>query len=184
MQKILDWLKTERKTAVLVIAAALVSIVVLWYTNAPRSELVEPEQLDAAVTVVPAGIYVHVVGEVTSPGLYQLQPGQRIADAIELAGGFTSEASLESVNLARTPNDGDQIMVFSIHENKTDDGIISINTASETELERLPGVGPALAKRIVDYREKNGSFSTIEALDNVSGIGPAMLEKIRDLVRL
>lgn len=182
MQKILDAINADRKTTALVVAAAIFALIVLWVTNAPQTEEVVSSEIP--VSVLSPNIFVHVVGEVTAPGLYEIEPGERIADAIDKAGGFTANALVGSVNLARSPNDGDQIVVFSIEDEITGDGLVSINTAKQAELESLPGVGPALAKRIIDYRDMNGSFSSVEGLDNVSGIGPAMLEKIRDLIRL
>lgn len=182
MQKFLDAINSDRKTAALVIAAAVFALVILWVTNAPQSEEVVSPEISVGITS--PNIFVHVVGEVVSPGLYEIAPGERVADAIDMAGGFTANALVGSVNLARSPSDGDQIVVFSIENEDIGVGLVAINTAKQSEFETLPGVGPALAKRIIDYRNLNGSFSSIEALDNVSGIGPAMLEKLRDLIRL
>ncbi|MBT8207428.1 MAG: competence protein ComEA [Acidimicrobiia bacterium] len=128
---------------------------------------------------------VHVAGAVVRPGLVVLAPGARIADAVAAAGGATHHAAVGSVNLATLVRDGDQIVIPQIGEEITADagaGRISLNRATVSDLETLPGVGPVTAQRIVDHRDEYGPFSTLEDLLDVSGIGEAKLAAIRDSV--
>jgi competence protein ComEA len=134
-------------------------------------------------------LYVHVVGEVQSPGMYQLPIGARLVDAVFAAGGLTEDADNASVNLARELTDGEQIVVFSISQEgeaagKTSTGLVSLNRAGDKELEELPGVGPALAGRIIAWREANGGFKSVQDLLKVSGIGESLLSGVIDLVTL
>jgi competence protein ComEA len=134
-------------------------------------------------------LYVHVVGEVQSPGMYQLPIGARLVDAVFAAGGLTEEADNASVNLARELTDGEQIIVFSISQKgeaagHTASGLVSLNRAGDKELEELPGIGPALAGRIVAWREANGGFKSVQDLLKVSGIGESLLSGVIDLVTL
>ena len=134
-------------------------------------------------------IYVHVAGSVKSPGIYQLDSGTRVYDAVLAAGGFTSKANQSSVNMARALNDGEQLIVSSEtnavnFEDSVTSSLISLNQASSSELEDLPGVGPALAGRIIDWRTANGGFKQKEDLLNVSGIGDKLFASFKDLVTL
>jgi competence protein ComEA len=120
-----------------------------------------------------------VVGEVNNPGLYELPIGAKAAEAIEAAGGLTSDAQQSSINLARTLIDGEQVYVLSEELSKSS-GKISLNQATAEQLDGLPGIGPALSERIVAHRQEIGSFRSIEQLTEVSGIGPKLFAKIRD----
>lgn len=143
------------------------------------------------------GVVVDVVGEVNAPGLLTLPVGSRVADAVTAAGGATAGAELSAVNLARLLVDGEQLRIPAPGEivapapaavagagpaGVSADGLVNLNTADSVTLETLPGVGPALAGRILDWRESNGAFASVDELDEVTGIGPAMLAKLRDLV--
>ena len=145
----------------------------------------------------PAKIGVHIAGEVNSPGFHIVPYGSRINDVVELAGGLTQYADLLRINLAAFVYDASQIIVPTIGEDLpetagqqgqqnqsaiTADGRININLANLTELQTLPGVGPVRAQSIIDFRESAGGFNTIEELMNVSGIGPATFDNIRDRV--
>ncbi|HLS00572.1 MAG TPA: ComEA family DNA-binding protein, partial [Beutenbergiaceae bacterium] len=150
----------------------------------------------APSTTTPAGeesVYVHVTGEVEDPGLVSLVEGDRVADAIDKAGGPTREAHVGGVNLAALVVDGEQIHVP--HHDDPDpapqsepggnqDSLIQINNATEQEFQELPGIGPVTAQRIVQYRTEHGGFSSVEDLQSVPGIGPATMAQIRDMVRL
>ena len=134
-------------------------------------------------------LYVHVVGEVISPGMYQLPIGARLVDAVFAAGGLTDKADNASVNLARELADGEQIIVFSISQDgepsgTSASGLVSLNRASDKELEELPGIGPALSGRIIAWREANGGFKSVQDLLKVSGIGESLLSGVIDLVTL
>jgi competence protein ComEA len=144
---------------------------------------------ETANEVIEQFLYVHVVGEVLSPGMYQLPIGARLVDAVFAAGGLTEDADNASVNLARELTDGEQIIVFSISQEgqspgTTSSGLVSLNRAGDKELEELPGIGPALAGRIIAWREANGGFKSVQDLLKVSGIGESLLSGVIDLVTL
>lgn len=134
--------------------------------------------------------FVHVAGEVEEPGLVELPSSARVAEAIERAGGATSEADLAAINLAAIVSDGEQVYVPARGEAPSGGdprepehgGLVNINTASEAELQGLSGIGPVLATRIVTHRETNGPFSTVDDLQAVSGIGPALMSTLRSEV--
>ena len=146
-------------------------------------------------------VIVHVAGEVTEPGIVELAEGSRVVDAIDAAGGPTDAANLAGLNLAAVLNDGEQIMVpdesgtpphpadgtadTSAGANSgagTNSGTVNLNTADDAMLQTLPGVGPAMSQRIIEHRESVGPFTAMADLDAVSGIGPAMMEKLEGLV--
>ncbi|MET4705089.1 helix-hairpin-helix domain-containing protein [Frigoribacterium sp. UYMn621] len=145
-----------------------------------------PRSASAGVT-----IYVHILGAVAKPGLYLLREGDRAVDAIAAAGGFTPSAEQAGLNLARPLVDGEQILVPAVGEAPviapgatSPGGKININTADETALETLPRVGPAMAKRILDWRAKNGRFTALEDLMSVTGVGQKTFDSLKDLVTL
>jgi len=141
-------------------------------------------------------IVVHITGAVPRPGVYALPEGARVQDVISAAGGFLAEADKQFINLARVLDDGEFLEIpyaegFSpviptpipnIIQPGSDSDLININTASTFELETLPGIGPTIAQKIVDYREQNGPFVSNEDIINVSGIGPGIYERIKDLI--
>ena len=144
-------------------------------------------------------VFVHVSGCVNSPGLVELEEGSRIATAVEKAGGTTADANLDSINLAKKVEDGEQIIVPSRTAHQTQDagtasttseaggstsnsGKININTADSAELQKISGIGESKAAKIIAYREANGKFKSVEDLTNVSGIGDKTLSSIRDQI--
>jgi competence protein ComEA len=143
---------------------------------------------------VEAVVYVHVAGAVNAPGLYALPAGARVVDAVASAGGFTGDADRSVVNLARPVTDGEQIVVPRVGEaapaipdvpgGTGDAGVIDLNSADGAALEELPGIGPALAERILAWREEHGRFASVEDLLAVPGIGEKLLEGVRDRVRV
>ncbi len=144
------------------------------------------------VVQAPKTLTVHVVGAVANPGVYTLEEGKRIHDLIQLA-SLLPEADTTLINLAAPLQDGKQIFVpfkgestkgASIPQNagRQGDGLININTAGLKELDSLPGIGPALAQRIIDYRENHGNFAAVEDITKVSGIGPSTLQKFKHLI--
>ncbi len=142
-----------------------------------------------APTGTPAPIQVYVTGAVATPEqMITLPPGSRVQDAIAASGGANDNADLEKVNLAAILHDGDQVDVPIKGEKTlvlaTPSGgvIVHVNTATVEELDSLPGVGPSLAQRIIDYRNANGPFHSLADLDAVDGVGPSLLDQIKDLV--
>ena len=152
-------------------------------------------------------VVVHVVGAVRQPKLVELPSHARVGDALEAAGGPTEDADLGRINLARVVSDGEQVYVPREGEEipseiagpatgvesspsgpgaeaSGDGALVNINTASESELDELPGVGPAIAARIVEHRTTNGPFSNIEQLQDVKGIGPAIFEELRERITI
>jgi competence protein ComEA len=138
-------------------------------------------------------VVVDVVGAVRRPGLYRLGQGSRIADAVARAGGATGRADLAQVNLAAPLADGEQVVVprrgaaglsggGAPTASGSPAGPVQLSTATLEQLDTLPGVGPATAQKILDYREKHGAFSSVDELDAVPGIGPKRLEQLRELV--
>lgn len=127
-------------------------------------------------------LVVDVVGAVRSPGVVELPAGSRVRDAVEAAGGL-KPGEIAGVNLARLLVDGEQVVVGQQASSATG-GKVNLNTASAADLEDLPGVGPVLAERIVGYREAHGPFRSVAALDAVSGVGPALMSQLRDLVSI
>ena len=134
--------------------------------------------------------FVHVVGQVANPGLYELPAGSRVVDAVAAAGGFTATADQAQLNLAQVLEDGQQIIVLAqgaVPAVSTGPAgaaaTVDINTADATGLETLDGIGPALAQRILDYRSAHGGFRTVNDLQNVPGIGPKKFAAIKAKVR-
>ena len=144
-------------------------------TEAEPIETIAP--MAAAPDIRDAGaVVVHVAGAVAEPGVVRLELGARVTDAIEAAGGMLPEAIASAVNLARVVQDGEQIYVPVVGEESSTG--ININRSSSAELERLPGIGPALAECIVAYREAHGPFGSLSDLAAVSGIGKALVEAL------
>ena len=131
-------------------------------------------------------VMVHVVGAVAEPGVVSLPESSRVQDALALAGGAREDADLRSVNLARAVFDGEQIVVprhgDPFESSPGASGLISLSQADQASLETLPRIGPATAERIIAWRESNGPFRSVEDLLAISGIGPATLEGLADLV--
>jgi competence protein ComEA len=134
-------------------------------------------------------VVVDVVGAVRDPGLYRLPQGSRIADALARAGGATRKADLDLVNLAAPLADGSQIVVPSRSAAAAAGsgpsppaGPVHLNSATEADLDALPGVGPVTAQKILDYRQQHGAFGNVDELDAIPGIGPKRLDQLRELV--
>ncbi len=141
-------------------------------------------------------IVVYITGAVPRPGVYALAQGSRVQDAISAAGGFLSDADKTGINLARALEDGEQLDVAytsgsspvigtpppAATEAPASTELININTASQADLQTLPGIGPTTAQKIIAYREANGPFASIDDIVNVSGIGPVTFNRIKDLI--
>lgn len=153
-----------------------------------------PASPASAASTSPATIVVAVVGQVVHPGLVTLPAGARVSDAISAAGGALPGADLTTINIARKLSDGEQIAVgipstaggSATGAAQPDQGgaaqPVNLNSAGLADLDALPGIGPVLAQRIIDFREENGPFASVDELANVSGVGPSILEKIKDQV--
>jgi competence protein ComEA len=156
-----------------------------------------PPSEGAGVAGLPtARVVVDVVGAVRRPGLYRLEQGSRIADAVARAGGATGKAELSMVNLAAPLADGEQVVVPKrgaagaaagggagagpVAGPST--GPVHLSTATLDQLDSLPGVGPVTAQKILDYRAKHGAFTSVDELDAVPGIGPSRMDQLHDLV--
>ena len=159
--------------------------------------------VESSLTIQKPNVFVHVVGEVVNPGIFMVQSQARLFDAIFAAGGFTKLADQSSINLAREVSDGEQIVVFAVGSggsiitgagisgSLTNGGgsmqskaLVSLNRASQLELESLPGVGPTLAGRMIDWRTANGGFKKKEDLLKVSGIGQKLFASMKDKLTL
>jgi competence protein ComEA len=172
--------------AFIILAAAVLSGAILLLSTRP-----EPVRLTINAphpTATPGPVTVYVTGAVAKSEMLVLLPsGSRAQDAIKLAGGATSKADLKRVNLAAILHDGDQVHVPAQGETlalATPSGgpVVHINTATVEELDTLPGVGPALAAKIIEHRNTYGFFQSLDDLDEVPGIGAALLQRLASLV--
>jgi competence protein ComEA len=183
------------------IVAALAAVVLIEWRR-PRSEPIRLDapspppsvQATAAPSPTPRPIQVYVSGAVSLPDVYALPHGSIVKDALEAAGGAGGDADLDRINLAAALADGQHVYVPRQGEesppiqapvggsSSQGEGAVNINTADAAELETLPGIGPSLAGRIIAYREANGPFASVDEITQVSGIGPATLEEIRELI--
>jgi competence protein ComEA len=143
-------------------------------------------------------IKVHIDGDVANPGVVEISEDSRLEDAIEEAGGLNEDASTKNINLASKMEDGQKVYILSGEEeennyfnnteissdNSLNGGKININTAGIEELQKIDGIGPSLANRIYQYRQKNGKFTSIDDIKNISGIGDKKFESIKDNITL
>lgn len=167
---------------------------------AQSTAVASPQTPPQATAEPPAALVVHVAGAVREPGVYHFVPGARAEDAVRSAGGLTPDAVPSAVNLAAPLQDGQQLYLPTRDEleagtapapvggaetpQATSGQPLDINSASESELQELPGIGPALSARIVEFRNANGPFASLDELDAVSGIGPALMAQLKPLVRI
>ena len=193
MQKVLNWLTALTVSQRVVVASLVIAVLYLLGTSfssesqANKLDLSYVGEATSQSNLISSEIFVHVAGEVKKPGLYALSVGSRVEDAIELAGGMTKSAFEQSVNLARMVSDGEQIVVLDksrVSTGAANAEFISLNSATMEQLESLPGVGPAMAARIIEYRESIGSFSDLTQLKDVSGIGDKLYAKISQALTL
>lgn len=172
---------------VVVVALAVAIGSGIWFGSRGSAPDVLAATTRVPYTTVPEAIVVHVSGAVKRPGLVTVSDMARVADAIAGAGGAATGADLGNLNLAASVRDGDQIVVPLIgaadpSAGTASDRGIDLNRATAAELEGLPGVGPVLAGRIVAYRDLHGSFTAVEDLLDVGGIGEAKLAAMRDSI--
>ncbi len=174
------------------IAVALLLLGARWLRSADRAEAgfgsvtSAAEQPSIELDRGGGAIVVHVAGEVRKPGVYELPAGARVTDAIERAGGPTSGAVVDSINLAAALADGQQVVVPARAANGsvtgvvTEDGPISLGTATVEQLDTIEGIGPVTAADIIAFRDEQGGLSSVDELDQITGIGPATMEALRD----
>ena len=187
---------TGQRKALLAVAISAIAVSAFF--------IFKPHTAEAIVTptptiVAPPMLVVDVQGEVLKPGVYKLPANSRVNDAIKAAGGASKSADLSYINQARLVKDGEQIYVerkistsggtssnrtTTRRSSNTLTGVLNINRATAKELEKLPGIGPVLASRIIDYRKLNGNFQSIEELSKVQGIGASTLEKYKSKIRV
>lgn len=164
-----------------------------------EENIIEEEKNELKEEITDEEIIVHITGEVENEGIIKIKKDSRLADVIEEAGGITDNADLSKINLAYSIKDGQKIYIPNkndkendgeyiteeageqvVEESKKETGKVNINSAKQTELETLSGVGPSTALKIINYREANGKFETIEDIKNVPGIGDAKFESIKE----
>jgi competence protein ComEA len=205
--------RAVKALAAVAVAVVVIAAFLAWHSQ-PHAEVIAASASPSAVlaagppqvapTPAPPSpsastIVVAISGRVKRPGLVHLPPGARVADAIAAAGGALPGTDLSFVNLARKVADGELIVIGVAPSPGTivdgaggaDDpsaaasgGLVDINTATESQLDTLPGIGPALAQRIIDYRTQHGSFHSVNELQQVPGIGDAKFAEIKDLVTI
>jgi len=189
----------QRRRLLLTVAVSLAFVLLLGRyalgagTTTPAAPLPPPPPAGEASVSGPSSsrVVVDVVGAVRRPGLYRLPQRARIADAVTRAGGSTAKADLVQVNLAAPIADGEQIVIprrgaaaasGSASAAGSSTGPVQLSTATQEQLDSLPGVGPVTAQKILDYRKEHGAFHSVDELDAVPGIGPKRLDQLRDLV--
>ena len=195
----LELLAGRRRESLLVagLVAAIVFGSMATWSRGARPLIAPPARATPSpgISIVPTGVLiVHVAGAVEDPGIVELPQGSRVADAIEQAGGASPRADLDMLNLAALVTDGAQILVPergaaglpapSPLPGSPQAATVDLNSADQTALETVPGLGPVKAGAIIAYRTEIGGFDSIDQLLEVSGIGPATLESIRPFVSL
>jgi competence protein ComEA len=186
----------SRARALVYVAVLLVALLLAGRLAFRKSQPAAAQVAPAALRAEPAPVrrlLVHVVGAVRTPGLYRLDDGSRVDDAIRAAGGPKPKADLDAINLAAPVADGQQVVVpvrgrgtasAGAASSGAAAGPVHLNTATLEELDTLPGIGPVTAQKILDYRHEHGAFSSVDELDAVPGIGPARLAELKKLVDL
>ncbi|NCO23562.1 MAG: hypothetical protein COZ07_05730 [Candidatus Infernicultor aquiphilus] len=199
----------EKITIIFLLILIMIGIGIILYKNFNNEDnlaLNSPSNFsenNIAEKVEVPSVIIHISGAVKNPGVYQLKSTDRVVDAVKIAGGITERANPDAINLAALLKDGQKIIipykisnqvtvesdknisknieeVYSSSSSPSDQ--ININTADDHTLQSLPGIGPVLSKRIIDYRDQNGLFEVIDDIKNVSGIGEKKFEGIKDLI--
>lgn len=187
-------------------AVAVAALLSVSASGGGTQERILPDVEGSSASAVEAGsatdveappLLVHVLGAVVAPGLVELAPGARVVDAVAAAGGFTPDADPAGVNLARPVADGEQLVVLAVGQappaapavgggpgGAGADGVVHLNAADVAALDTLPRIGPALAQRIIDWRDANGPFTSVDQLLEVAGIGDAVYSGLVDRVAL
>ena len=205
----MDILNKKEKVIIIVIAGLMLLFIGFYIINKANNsgyieleteEIKEVENtiINEEIIIEEQNIIIHITGAVKNQGIVEIKEGARISDVINSAGGTTDEADLNKINLAYEVEDGQKIYVPSVNDkvdvesvtqeagenvienNKGKNGKVNINTASQTELETLSGVGPSTALKIINYREENGSYEKIEDIKNIPGIGDSKFDSLKD----
>ena len=193
-----DWVADLQFSAIhkraLLFLFALVAVISFAVVTRGHSQ---PVVETAPIVIAPPKVMVDVAGAVKSPGVYELPANSRVIDAIAAAGGAVAHADTSDINLARIIKDGEQVFVDLLTVSpslvqggpvkravKKKSGPININRATAGELDSLPGIGPVLASRIIDYRKTNGPYTSVDDLQKVSGIGSAKFAQFKSKVRV
>jgi competence protein ComEA len=171
-------LKSWQQSALIFLAGVAFTAVGFIISSPPRGKPV------VLTPVSPVSIVVHLDGAVRQPGVYTLPAGSRIQDAVEMAGGFTTDARMDTLNLAKRMQDGYKITIPSKQEIQSTpiDDLLDINQATLAELDQLPGIGETRAQSIIDYRSEHGLFTSVDDLQEVPGISADVFSNIRELV--
>jgi len=166
------------------------------WTATPRDPLPQEAVTEAAVVPATAPVTIHVAGAVLRPGVIELPGGARVGEALAAAGGARPDADLDAINLARVVSDGEQLHVpVAGAPSSTEgtvgggavasawrDGVLDLNAATSDDLEQLPGIGPVLAQRIIDWRDEHGPFRETGELREVPGIGERTFQALADVI--
>ncbi|MBU4510032.1 helix-hairpin-helix domain-containing protein [bacterium] len=199
----------EKITIILLLIVIIIGVGIVLYKNINSEDNFtinrasgNSENTSSMQIEIPS-VIIHVTGAVNNPGVYQLKSTDRVVDAVKIAGGETEEANLDLINLAALLKDGQKIIIpYKIYNENGEEsnesinnnveimyssssslsGKININTADSTILQSLPGIGPVLSERIIEYRNQNGLFGVIDDIMNVSGIAEKKFEGIKDLI--
>lgn len=170
------------KALVTVLISALGLSLAFYALSRPHQERVASTQTATMPTLQPAEIVVDVAGKVAKPGVYRLSEGSRAIDAITAAGGVLAGVTTENINLAHVLIDGEQLVIGNAVNASSP--LLDLNSATIEELDRLPGVGPVLAQRIVSWRIQHGRFRTIDEIKKVPGVGVATFSDLKTLIRV
>jgi competence protein ComEA len=185
-----------QRKSLLALAILIIASSGVLFLRGASEEIVAAEVTEIEMPETVVLLVVDVAGAVLNPGVYSLPMNSRVIDAINAAGNVLKGADVSDINLARLLKDGEQVYVYAASRGSSSSrstarsapprntGPIAINRASAKELEALDGIGPVLASRIIAYRNANGPFVTLEALLEVSGIGPAKFAQFKEKIRL
>jgi len=195
----------EKITIILLLILIIIGIGIILYKNFNNEDnlaLNSPSNFsenNITDKIEVPSVIIHISGAVKNPGVYQLKSTDRVVDAVKIAGGITERANPDAINLAALLKDGQKIIIpykisnqVTVESDKNIEEVyssssspsdqININTADDNTLQSLPGIGPVLSKKIIDYRNQNGLFEVIDDIKDVSGIGEKKFEGIKDLI--
>lgn len=176
MRKIIKYAKY------IIIGILVITITLFFFIKKDSVEIQENTNLVSEETSETAYIYVDIKGEINNPGVIKVPEGSRIVEIIELAGGLTDNADTSTINLSQIPED-ESVIYINKKSLELADSKISLNNGTKEELMTLPGIGESKANNIIEYR-KSHTFSKIEEITNVSGIGESIFVKIKTLITL